>query len=46
MDLPTVGLKLIFEFVDRLVGRNTVPQLYIWDLEIICGFVNHTAMRS
>ena len=29
VDLPTVGLKLIFDFVDRLVGRNTVPQLYI-----------------
>ena len=29
VDLPTVGLKLIFEFVDRLIGRNTVPQVYI-----------------
>ena len=29
VDLPTVELKLIFEFVNRSVGGNTVPQLYI-----------------
>ena len=29
VDLPTVRLRLIFEFIDRLVGGNTVPQLYI-----------------
>ena len=29
MDLPTVDLKFIFEFDDRLVGGNTAPQLYI-----------------
>ena len=42
-----LDLRSIFEFVDRLVGGNTVPQLYIFcDLEIICGFVNHTAIGS
>ena len=34
VDIPTVGLKLIFEFVDRLVGENTVPQLYTSILKI------------